>query len=150
MTRKTRIRLWIATIIIGVSMIPIGVGWIIYTVTQTGQYDPNAEFTDPDTHVTSRGAYVSDSPLPFLGFALSLAGGILITVGSFGLTFGWFMGRDDDDDTYTATSAAYTRVRPDHTRGVGARGAARGALSARGSSLRDEARVVDPGFVTIG
>ena len=75
MTRKTRIRLWIATIIIGVSMIPIGVGWIIYTVTQTGQYDANAEFKDPDTRVTSRGAYVSDSPLPFLGFALSFAGG---------------------------------------------------------------------------
>ena len=73
MTRKTRIRLWIATIVIGLLMIPAGVGWIIYTVTQTGQYDPNVEFTDPDTHVTSRGAYVSDSPLPFLGFALSFA-----------------------------------------------------------------------------
>jgi zinc transporter ZupT len=81
MTRKTQIRLWIATIVIGVLMIPAGVGWIIYTVTQTGQYDPNAEVSDPDTHVTSRGAYVSDSPLPFLGFALSFAGGILITVG---------------------------------------------------------------------
>ena len=112
MTRKTRIRLWIATIVIGVLMIPIGVGWIIYTVTQTGQYDPNAEFTDPDTHVTSRGAYVTDSPLPFLGFALSFAGGILITVGSLGLTFGWLSGRDDDDDTYTATSAAYPRSVP--------------------------------------
>ena len=42
MTRKTRIRVWIATIVIGVLMIPIGVGWIIYTVTKTGQYDPNA------------------------------------------------------------------------------------------------------------
>ena len=110
MTRKTRIRIWIATIVLGVLMIPIGVGWIIYTVTQTGQYDPNAEFTDPDTHVTSRGAYVSDSPLPFLGFALSFAGGIPITVGSFGLTFGWFSGRDDD--RYTATSAAYVRSVP--------------------------------------
>ena len=98
MTRKTKIRLWIATIVIGVLMIPIGVGWIVYTVTQTGDYDPNAEFTDPNTHVTSRGAYVTDSPLPFLGFALSFAGGILITVGSFGLAFGWFSGRDDDDD----------------------------------------------------
>ena len=71
MTRKTKITLWIATIVIGVLMIPIGVGWIVYTVTQTGDYDPNAEFTDPNTHVTSRGAYVTDSPLPFLGFALS-------------------------------------------------------------------------------
>ena len=112
MTRKTQIRLWIATIVIGILMIPAGVGWIIYTVTQTGQYDPNAEVTDPDTHVTSTGAYVSDSPLPFLGFALSFAGGILITVGSLGLTFGWFSGRDDDDDTYTATSAAYARSVP--------------------------------------
>jgi zinc transporter ZupT len=111
MTRKTQIRLWIATIVIGVLMIPAGVGWIIYTVTQTGDYDPNAEFTDPDTHVTSRGAYVSDSPLPFLGFALSFAGGILITVGSLGLTFGW-LSRDEDDDTYTATSAAYARSVP--------------------------------------
>ena len=56
MTRKTKIRLWIATIVTCVLMIPAGVGWIIYTVTQTGQYDPNAEFTDPDTHGTSRGA----------------------------------------------------------------------------------------------
>ena len=112
MTRKTKIRLWIATIVIGVLMIPIGVGWIVYTVTQTGDYDPNAEFTDPKTHVTSRGAYVTDSPLPFLGFALSFAGGILITVGSFGLAFGWFSGRDDDDDTYTATAAAYARSVP--------------------------------------
>jgi zinc transporter ZupT len=111
MTRKTQIRLWIATIVIGILMIPAGVGWIIYTVTQTGNYDPNAEFTDPDTHVTSRGAYVSDSPLPFLGFALSFAGGILITVGSLGLTFGW-LSRDEDDDTYTATSAAYARSVP--------------------------------------
>jgi len=111
MTRKTQIRLWIATIVIGVLMIPAGVGWIVYTVTQTGNYDPNAEFTDPDTHVTSRGAYVSDSPLPFLGFALSFAGGILITVGSLGLTFGW-LSRDEDDDTYTATSAAYARSVP--------------------------------------
>jgi zinc transporter ZupT len=112
MARKTRIRLWIATIVIGVLMIPAGVGWIIYTVTQTGRYDPNAEFTDPDTHVTSRGAYVSDSPLPFLGFALSFGGGILITVGSLGLMFGWFSGRDDDDDGYTGTSAAYARSVP--------------------------------------
>jgi zinc transporter ZupT len=112
MTRKTRIRLWIATIIIGLLMIPAGVGWIIYTVTQTGEYDPNAEFTDPDTHVTSRGAYVSDSPLPFLGFALSFTGGILVTVGSLGLAFGWLSGPDDDDDTYTATSAAYARSVP--------------------------------------
>ncbi|HEV8207619.1 MAG TPA: hypothetical protein VGR04_13110 [Acidimicrobiia bacterium] len=111
MTRKTQIRLWIATIVIGILMIPAGVGWIIYTVTQTGNYDPNAEFTDPDTHVTSRGAYVSDSPMPFLGFALSFAGGILITVGSLGLTFGW-LSRDEDDDTYTATSAAYARSVP--------------------------------------
>jgi zinc transporter ZupT len=110
MTRKTKIRLWIATIVVGVLMIPIGVGWIVYTVTQTGDYDPNAEFTDPNTHVTSRGAYVTDSPLPFLGFALSFAGGILITVGSFGLAFGWFSGSDDDDDTYTA--AAYARSVP--------------------------------------
>ena len=111
MTRKTQIRLWIATIVIGILMIPAGVGWIIYTGTQTGNYDPNAEFTDPDTHVTSRGAYVSDSPLPFLGFALSFAGGILITVGSLGLTFGW-LSRDEDDDTYAATSAAYARSVP--------------------------------------
>jgi hypothetical protein len=46
MTRKTKIRLWIGTIVIGILMIPAGVGWIIYTVTQTGHYDPNAEFTD--------------------------------------------------------------------------------------------------------
>jgi len=112
MTRKTKIRLWIATIVLGVVMIPVGVGWIIYTVTQTGSYDPNAEVTDSETHVTTRGAYVSDSPLPFVGFALSFAGGILITVGSLGLTFGWLSGSDDDDDTYTATSAAIARSRP--------------------------------------
>jgi len=100
MTLKTKIRLWIATIILGVLMIPIGVGWIIYTVTQTGHYDSNAEFTDPDTHVTTHGGYVTDSPAPFLGFALSFAGGILITVGSLGLTFGWLSGSDDDDDRY--------------------------------------------------
>jgi len=112
MTRQTQIRLWIATIVIGILMIPIGVGWIIYTVTQTGTYDPNAEFTDSETHVTTRGGYVTDSPLPFLGFALSFAGGILITVGSLGLTFGWLSGSDDDDDTYTRTSAAIARSRP--------------------------------------
>ncbi len=55
MKRKTKIRLWIATIVIGILMIPAGVGWIIYTVTQTGHYDPNAEITDPDTHITSHG-----------------------------------------------------------------------------------------------
>jgi len=82
MTRKTKIRLWIATIVLGVLMIPIGVGWIVYTVAQTGQYDSNAEFTDPDTHVTTHGGYVTDSPAPFVEFALSFAGGILITVGS--------------------------------------------------------------------
>ena len=133
MTRKTQIRLWIATIVIGVLMIPAGVGWIIYTVTQTGDYDPNAEFTDPDTHVTSRGAYVSDSPMPFLGFALSFAGGILITVGSLGLTFGW-LSRDENDDTYTAPSAAYARSVPTTRVGWGARCAARRELSARASS----------------
>ena len=63
MKRKTKVRLWIATIIIGILMIPAGVGWIIYTVTQTGHYDSNAEFTDPDTHITSHGGYVSSSPL---------------------------------------------------------------------------------------
>ncbi len=102
MKRKTKVRLWIATIVIGILMIPAGVGWIIYTVTQTGHYDSNAEFTDPDTHITSHGGYVSSSPLPFLGFALSFAGGILITVGSLGLTFGWLSGDDDDDDTANA------------------------------------------------
>ena len=55
MTRKTKIRLWIGTIVIGILMIPAGVGWIIYTVTQTGHDDPNTEFTDPDTHITSHG-----------------------------------------------------------------------------------------------
>jgi len=112
MRRKTKIRLWIATIVIGILMIPMGVGWIIYTVTQTGTYDRNAEFTDPDTHITSHGGYVSDSPLPILGFALSFAGGILITVGSLGLTFGWLSGSDDDDDRYTSTSAAFARSAP--------------------------------------
>jgi zinc transporter ZupT len=112
MTRKTKIRLWIGTIVIGILMIPAGVGWIIYTVTQTGDYDPNAEFTDPNTHITSHGGYVSSSPLPILGFALSFAGGILITVGSLGLTFGWLSGDDDDDDTYTRTSAAIARSTP--------------------------------------
>ena len=68
MKRKTKVRLWIATIVIGILMIPAGVGWIIYTVTQTGHYDSNAEFTDPDTHITSHGGYVSSSPLPFLGW----------------------------------------------------------------------------------
>jgi len=63
MKRKTKVRLWIATIVIGILMIPAGVGWIIYTVTQTGHYDSNAEFTDPDTHITSHGGYVSSSPL---------------------------------------------------------------------------------------
>ncbi len=112
MMRKTKIRLWFATIVIGILMIPAGVGWITYTVTQTGHYDPNAEFTDPNTHITSHGGYVSSSPLPFLGFALGFGGGILITVGSLGLTFGWLSGDDDDDDTYTSTSAAFARSTP--------------------------------------
>jgi len=111
MTRKTKIRLWIATIVFGVLMIPIGVGWIVYTVTQTGHYDSNSEFTDPDTHVTTHGGYVSDSSLPFLGFALSFAGGILITVGSLGLTFGWLSG-SDDDDRYTQPSAMLRQAVP--------------------------------------
>lgn len=119
MKRKTKIRLWIATIVLGVLMIPIGVGWIVYTVTQTGHYDSNAEFTDPDTHVTTHGGYVTDSPAPFLGFALSFAGGILITVGSLGLTFGWLSGSDDDDDTYTSTSAAYAQSVPTTRMGWG-------------------------------
>ena len=120
MTRKTKIRLWIGTIVIGILMIPAGVGWIVYTVTPTGHYDPNAEFTDPDTHITSHGGYTSSSALPFLGFALSFAGGILITVGSLGLTFGWLSGSDDDDDTYTSTSAAFARSTPTTRVGWGA------------------------------
>jgi zinc transporter ZupT len=119
MKRKTKIRLWIVTIVLGVLMIPIGVGWIVYTVTQTGHYDSNAEFTDPNTHVTTHGGYVTDSPAPFLGFALSFAGGILITVGSLGLTFGWLSGSDDDDDTYTSTSAAYAQSVPTTRMGWG-------------------------------
>ena len=119
MKRKTKIRLWIATIVLGVLMIPIGVGWIVYTVTQTGHYDSNAEFTDPDTHVTTHGGYVTDSPAPFLGFALSFAGGILLPVGSLGLTFGWLSGSDDDDDTYTSTSAAYAQSVPTTRMGWG-------------------------------
>ena len=91
----------------------------VYTVTQTGHYDSNAEFTDPDTHVTTHGGYVTDSPAPFLGFALSFAGGILITVGSLGLTFGWLSGSDDDDDTYTSTSAAYAQSVPTTRMGWG-------------------------------
>jgi|SRR5215471_21134306 len=127
MTRKTKIRLWIATIVLGVLMIPIGVGWIIYTVTQTGHYDSNAEFTDPDTHVTTHGGYVTDSPAPLLGFALSFAGGILITVGSLGLTFGWLSGSDDDDDTYTSTSAAYAQSVPTTRMGWGTDSPPRGS-----------------------
>src|ERR1700730_2208794 len=118
MTRKPKIRLWIGTIVIGILMIPAGVGWIVYTVTQTGHYDPNAEFTDPDTHITSPVGFTSTPPLPLLVCAWSFAGATLITVGSLGLTFGWLSGSDDDDDTYTSTSAAFARSTPT-TRGGG-------------------------------
>jgi hypothetical protein len=101
MRRKLRSRLFIAAIVIGVLMIPLGVGWIIYTVTQTGHYDPNAEVQTTlagGGFTTSRGAYVSSSAWPFVGFALTFAGSIVITVASFGLFFGWFAGSDEDDD----------------------------------------------------
>ena len=111
MRRKTRIRVWIASIVIGVLLIPIGVGWIIYSVTQAGQYDANVEFTDPDTHVTSPDEYWRDSPRPFWGSRVLRRGnpdlGRLPRV-----TFGWFCGRDEHDDTYTASSAAYARSVP--------------------------------------
>ncbi len=119
MKRKTKFRLWIGTIIVGVLMIPIGVGWIIYTVTQRGHYDANAEFTDPDTHITTHGGYTTDSPAPLLGFALAFGGGIVITVGSLGLTFSWMSGGSDDDDTYTRTSAAIARSAPTTRMGWG-------------------------------
>jgi hypothetical protein len=119
MKRTTAFKVWIATIVIGILMIPAGVGWIIYTVTQTGHYDANAEFTDPDTHVTSHGGYVSDSAWPFLGFALSFGGGILITVGSLGLTFSWLAGSDEDDDSYTKYSDAFARSSPTTRMGWG-------------------------------
>src|SRR4030081_454162 len=93
MKRKTKIRLWIASIVIGILMIPAGVGWIIYTVTQTGHYDTTSEFTDPNTHITSHGGYTSSSPLPFLGFALRPPGGILIKLSSRGFRFPWLTGR---------------------------------------------------------
>jgi hypothetical protein len=110
--KRKRIRIWIATIVVGVLLIPTGIGWIVYTVTKTGQYDSNAEFTDPETHVASHGGYVSDAAWPFLGFALSFGGGILITVGSLGLTFSWLAGSDEDDDAYTRSSDAFAAGAP--------------------------------------
>ena|SRR5712692_3938905 len=97
-----RRKLWVVTIVVGIALIPIGVGWILYSVFQTGHYDPNVQVQISSAGggftTTTRGAQVSDSAWPIIGFVMTFAGGIMITVGTFGLAFGWLSGDDDDDD----------------------------------------------------
>jgi hypothetical protein len=93
-------KLWLAAMGLGVILILVGVAWIVYSAAGTStHYD------------ASTGDYVSDSAWPIVGFFISFAGGTLISVAMLGWMFSWFSG-DDEDDTYTATSAAYARSVP--------------------------------------
>jgi hypothetical protein len=93
-------KLWVVAVGLGVLLIVLGTLWIIYSVTDTGHYD------------ASRGAYVSNSAWPILGFFVSLAGGTLITVGSLGWMFSWFSGGDDDSDLRTSPSETLAHAVP--------------------------------------
>jgi hypothetical protein len=85
MTRKW----WAAVIALGVLLIPVGVVWMAYAITQT------------DT--TTGGTDVSTSAWPIVAFFVAFIGGTLITIGMLGWMFSWFSG-DDDGGVRTSPS----------------------------------------------
>jgi hypothetical protein len=94
-------KLWVAVLALGVVMIPIGVVWMAYAITQT----------EP----TTSGAPGSESVWPIVAFFVAFIGGTLITVGMLGFMFSWFSGGDDEDDgqspeTSLAHAVPTTRV----------------------------------------
>jgi hypothetical protein len=94
MTRKW----WAAVITLGVVLIPLGVVWVAYAITQTDS--------------TTGGADVSTSVWPIVGFFVAFIGGTLITVGMLGWMFSWFSGGDDEGDVRTSPSETLAHAVP--------------------------------------
>jgi hypothetical protein len=92
--------MWVLVMGLGVVLILVGIVWIVYYATQTGQ-DLNAE----------TGSYDSDSWMPIVGFFVSFAGGTLISVGMLGWMFSWFSG-DRDDEEYQSSSGMLRQAVP--------------------------------------
>jgi hypothetical protein len=78
-------KMWGAVLVLGVVMIPIGVVWMAYAITQS---DSSA------SRVSG-----SDAVWPIVAFFVAFIGGTLVTVGSLGFIFRW-MNSDDDDSRF--------------------------------------------------
>jgi hypothetical protein len=76
-------KMWGAVLVLGVVMIPIGVVWMAYAITQSD----------------SSASRVSDAVWPIVAFFVAFIGGTLVTVGSLGFIFRW-MNSDDDDSRF--------------------------------------------------
>jgi hypothetical protein len=89
-------RLWAALLVLGVLMIPVGVVWMAYAITQT------------DTTATG----TSVSVWPIVAFFVAFIGGTVVTVASIGWMFSWFTGDDDADDMRTSQSETLANAVP--------------------------------------
>jgi hypothetical protein len=78
-------KMWVAVMVLGALLIPIGVLWMVYAIGQTG------------STTTSGGVEVTISWWPIVAFFVAFLGGTLISVGMLGWMFSWFSGDDDDD-----------------------------------------------------
>jgi Kef-type K+ transport system membrane component KefB len=90
-------KLWVAVIILGVLMIPIGAVWVAYAIAQTDS--------------TTRGGSGSESVWPIVAFFVAFLGGTLITVGIVGFMFRWLSG-DEDDELGTSPSETLAHAVP--------------------------------------
>lgn len=88
---------WVAVAILGVVMIPIGVVWMAYAITQT----------DGSTTSTSTGSWWT-----IAAFFVAFIGGTLVTVGSVGFMLRWMSGEGDDNDFYTSPSQTVANAVP--------------------------------------
>jgi hypothetical protein len=101
MTRKW----WAAVIALGVLLVPVGVVWMAYAITQT------------DT--TTGGTDLSTSAWPIVAFFVAFIGGALITVGMLGWMFSWFSGEGDDRHLDTSPSETLAHAVPTTSVGWG-------------------------------
>jgi hypothetical protein len=120
---------WVAVIALGVVLIPIGVVWMAYAITQA------------DSTSTSTSVEVTDSWWPIAAFFVAFIGGTLVTVGMLGWIFSWFS-CGDESDFHTSPSETLAQAVP--TTRVGW-----GGDSPEDYDRREEARALRPGFATI-
>jgi hypothetical protein len=88
---------WVAVAVLGVVLIPIGVVWMAYAITQT----------DGSTTNTSDGSWWT-----IAAFFVAFIGGTLVTIGSVGFVFRWMSGDGDDNEFYMSPSQTVANAVP--------------------------------------